>query len=980
MITETVLSRSIRLMFASGLVLGSMQVASAQEAEPAMQRVEVTGSRIPTLNTEGASPVTTLSAKDIKIDGVRNVEDMLNNLPQVFAAQGSSISNGATGTATVSLRGLGSDRTLVLVNGKRMPAGSVNSTAADVNQVPAALIKRVEVLTGGAGAVYGAGAVSGVVNFILRDNFEGVELQLNGSGYNHSQGNAVGPLVTKAGYPLPDDKNFDGKSRDTSLLVGGNFADNRGNATLFVSYKETDALLQSERDFSACALGSSVTTGFSCVGSGTNPLGRVINNDTGVSFTNGANGTVRRYTSADSYNYGPVNFLQRPSKVAGVNARAHFDINEKVRLYQEFNFHNYTTDAQVAPGGIFLGAQATLRNDNPLLSSAWKEALGITAPGSSVDVTLGKRNVEGGPRVADIQDTSYRQLVGLKGEVANWSYDVFGQFARVNHAETNSGYFSSKRIALATDVVPDPVTGAAACRAAVDGSDPSCVPYNMFALGAITQEQLDYLNASGHSMGYTQQIIAGFNIGSDLGTYGIKSPWATNGVGVSFGFERRAEKLKFEPDEASLSGDLAGSGGASPPLVDGFSVKEAFGEFRLPLLEDKVFAKNLDLSGSFRRSDYSAGYKADTWGVGIDWAPVDMVRVRGSYQKAVRAPTIRDLFNPQSIGNNGPANDPCEGAIGSTTLTATAEQCARTGLPANLYGKVAYNSSNQHSDLNGGNPNVLPEEGTTKTLGLVITPMKNLTVTLDYFDIAIEDTISSVDPTVALTQCLNTGAPVFCNLVKRDALGSLWLSPNGPAGFVVNTTANIGSIGTSGLDIGANYRQRLGAMGSLDMTMNGTWVDSYTVENVPGLGEYDCKGLFGQTCGTSTPEWRHKLRATWITPWDLNLSATWRHFDSVKQEGLSGQELLTGEAPGENATVAAVEQHMGARDYLDLNAAYNLTKKMTLSFGVNNVLDRDPPLASGNAIPAAGSSNANTFPQVYDSMGRFVYMNLTARF
>lgn len=975
MITETVLSRSIRLMFASGLVLGSMQVASAQEAAPAMQRVEVTGSRIPTLNTEGASPVTTLSAKDIKIDGVRNVEDMLNNLPQVFAAQGSSISNGATGTATISLRGLGSDRTLILVNGKRLPSGSVNSTAADVNQVPAALIKRVEVLTGGAGAVYGAGAVAGVVNFILRDNFEGVEVQLNGSGYNHSQGNAVGALVNKAGFPVPDDKSFDGKSRDASLLVGGNFADNRGNATLFVSYKETDPLLQSERDFSACALGSSVTTGFSCVGSGTNHLGRVINNDTGVSWTNGPNGVVRRYVGAtDSYNYGPVNFLQRPSKVAGVNARAHFDINEKVRLYQEFNFHNYSTDAQVAPGGIFLGAQATLRNDNPLLSQAWKEALGITAPGSSVDVTLGKRNVEGGARVADIQDTSYRQLVGVKGEVGNWTYDAFGMFARVNHMETNSGYFSSKRIALATDVVPDPVTGAAACASAVSGSDPACVPYNMFALGAITQEQLDYLNASGHSMGYTQQIIAGFNIGSDLGAYGIKSPWATNGVGVSFGFERRSEKLSFEPDEAALSGDLAGSGGASPALVDGFSVKEVFGEFRLPLLEDKVFAKNLDLSGSFRRSDYSAGYKADTWGVGIDWAPVDMVRVRGSYQKAVRAPTIRDLFNPQSIGNNGPSNDPCEGAIGSDTLTATAEQCARTGLPASLYGKVAYNSANQHSDLNGGNPNVLPEEGTTKTLGLVITPMKNLTITVDYFDIAIEDTISSVDPSVALEQCLNTGAPVFCNLIKRDALGSLWLSPNGPAGFVVNTTTNIGSIGTSGVDIGANFRQRLGAMGSLDLTMNGTWVDKYTVENVPGLGEYDCKGLFGQTCGTSTPEWRHKLRATWSTPWDLNLSATWRHFDSVKQERLSGQELLG------TSAVAAVEQQLGARDYLDLNAAYNLTKNMTLSFGVNNVLDRDPPLASGNAIPAAGSANANTFPQVYDSMGRFVYMNLTARF
>jgi outer membrane receptor protein involved in Fe transport len=497
----------------------------------------------------------------------------------------------------------------------------------------------------------------------------------------------------------------------------------------------------------------------------------------------------------------------------------------------------------------------------------------------------------------------------------------------------------------------------------------------MFVLGGITQDQLDYLNLSGHQLGYTQQIIAGANVGSDLGAYGIKSPWAESGIGVSFGVERRAEKLKFVPDEASIGGDLAGSGGAAPALTDGFSVKEVFGEFRLPLFEGKPFAESLDLSGSFRRSDYSAGYSADTYGVGVDWAPVKSVRVRGSYQVAVRAPTIQDLFDPQSIGNNGPANDPCEGTIGSASLTATLEQCARTGMTAAQYGKVPYNSANQHSDQNGGNPNVRPEEGTTYTLGLVLNPIKDLTITLDAFKIDITDTISSVDPEVALTQCLETGAAVFCDLIKRDALGSLWLSPNGPAGFVQNTTANIGSVGTSGLDVGVSYRMRLGAMGTLDTSMNGTYVHTMTEENVPGLGEYDCKGLFGQTCGTSTPEWRHKLRATWSTPWDLNLSATWRHFDSVQQEFLSDQALLAS-----SRAVAEVEKKMSARDYLDLNASYSITKMIGLSVGVNNVFDRDPPLASGNVIPAAGSANANTFPQVYDAMGRFIYMNLTARF
>ena len=969
MITETVLSRSIRLMFAGSLALG-MQVATAQDAP--VQKVEVTGSRIPSLATEGASPVTVLSAKDIKVDGVRNVEDMLNNLPQVFASQGDAYSNGASGTANVSLRGLGADRTLVLVNGKRLPAGSVSDTAADLNQIPSSLIKRVEVLTGGAGAIYGAGAVAGVVNFILKDNFEGVEIQANVSGNNHQQGNAVGDVVRAKGFPVPGNKTFDGVTRDVNVLIGGSFAEGRGNATLFASYKETEALLQSERDFTACAL-NSTPTGFTCLGSGTQASGRV------GSFTNTEGGGVRRYNSAtDSYNFGPTNYLQRPSKVTSFNGRAHFDINEKVRLYQEFNFHNYSTVAQVAAGGVFFGLQATLRNDNPLLSPAWKTALGLTAPGSSGTFNIGKRNVEGGPRTDSITDTSFREVIGVKGDLGMFTYDVFGQYGRVNHQERQAGYFSINRIGKAFDVTPD-ANGKAQC-ADEAARAAGCVPYNLYQLGGVTQEMLNYLNIAGHQQGYTSQLILGANVGADLGKWGIKSPMADQGIGVSVGVERRAEKLVYIADEAISNGDMSGAGGAAPSLNGSYSVKEVFGEVRVPLISKMPFAEALDLSGSFRRSDYSAGYSADTYGVGIDWQPHQMVRVRGSYQKAVRAPTIQDLYNPQSIGNNGPSEDPCEGAIGSATLTATAAECARTGVTAAQYGNIEYNSANQHSSRTGGNPNALPEEGTTSTVGFVLTPMKNLTLTFDAFKIDIKDTISSVDPTVALEQCLSTGNPLFCSLIKRDSRGSLWLSPNGPLGFVENTTANIGSTGTKGFDIGANYIQKLTGLGSLAFTMNGTLLKTLYVENVPGLGTYNCAGYFGQSCGTPNPEWRHKLRATWSTPWNVDTSLTWRHFGKTDQEGLSGQPLLTGNPDGSNADVNSVERDMAARNYLDFQASYALTKKMSLSFGINNLLDKDPPLASGNAIPAAGAANGNTFPQVFDSNGRYIYLNLTARF
>ncbi|ELX12906.1 TonB-dependent receptor [Janthinobacterium sp. HH01] len=976
MIKETVLSRSIRLMFVGGIALG-MHAASAQQApDQPLQKVEVTGSRIPTLNTEGASPVTVLSAKDIKIDGVRNVEDMLNNLPQVFAAQGAAISNGASGTATANLRNLGSDRTLVLVNGKRLPAGSVKDSAPDLNEIPSGLIKRVEVLTGGAGAVYGAGAVSGVINFILRDNFEGVEIQGNIAGFNHEQHSAINKIVSDRGFPVPGNVNFDGRTKDASILMGSNFDNNKGNATLFFTYKETNPVLQSARDFSACSLQGG--DAFTCVGSGTQASGRV------GAFTNDGKGGVRPYNGVtDAYNFGPLNYLQRPSQMYGFNAQAHYDINDKVRVYQEFGFHNYSTDAQVAPGGIFAGIRATIVGDNPMLTDAWRTALGLTnSPTSKVTVGISKRNVEGGPRIDSINDNSFREVLGVKGEINNWSYDVFGQYARVSHSESNTNYFSAAKIAKAFDVVN--VGGVATCASVVNKTDTNCVPYNLYG-GAITPAMLNYLSASGINTGYTQQIIVGGTVGADLGVYGIKSPWSSNGIGVSFGLERRAEKLVYRPDDTTLSGDLSGAGGASPPVVGGYSVKEVFAETRVPLLEKKPFADSLDLSGSFRRSEYSTDRSANTYGVGVDWAPVaDLVRVRGSYQRAVRAPTIPNLYNPRSIGNSGPAIDPCEGVLvadpkipGQHVVSASAAACANTGVTAAQYGKIDYNSANQHSSLTGGNPTLAPEEGTTYTLGMVLTPIKNLTMTVDYFKIDIKNTISAVDPSVALNQCLTKGTPAFCALIKRDAFGSLWQSPNGPLGFVEATNANIGSVTTSGVDLGGAYVMRAGTYGTVNFNLNGTYMLDSSVENVPGLGSYDCKGYFGATCGTPTPKWRHKARVTWSTPWKFDMSATWRHVGSTKQEWLSGNEQLQADP---ESPPAKIEDHLSARNYFDLNVQYPITKKISLSAGINNLFDKDPPTVSTLVTAAAGSANGNGYPQVYDSLGRFIYLNLTARF
>jgi outer membrane receptor protein involved in Fe transport len=954
---ERVLARSIRLLCAGGLALAAAGAMAQVEVDGAPQRIEVTGSRIPALATDGASPVTTLGARDIRIDGLRNVEDSLNNLPQVFASQGTAISNGATGTATVDLRHMGSQRTLVLVDGKRLPAGSVLSVSADLNAIPAQLIRRVDVLTGGAGAVYGSGAVAGVVNVILKDDFTGVALEANAAGAWHRQHNAeVAALVRAKGYALADGQGLDAGKRDLSLLAGMRFADGRGNVTVFAGRRTAGALLQSARDYSSCTLGPA-SPGLTCSGSGTS-VARI------GTWTPDANGNPRPYVDADAYNAAPLNFYRRPSDTINANALAHLDLTPALRLYGELGYHHNDTVAQVAPGGIFYGQQASLAYENPLLNAAWRTALGLKKPGDVAKVFVGKRNTEGGPRDTYLMDTSLRAIAGIKGEVDGWHVDVFGQVAHVNHGDRVTGYFSAMRIARALDVVPDG-SGQPACRAALTGVDPACVPYDLYHAGGITQPALDYLAAAGGSAGSTWQSVLGANLGTDLGRYGFKLPGTRDGLGVSFGVEQRIEGLAFEPDEARRSGDLSGAGGASQPVRGSYRVREGYGEVRLPLLEDAAFARRLDLSAAYRRSHYGTGRATNTSGLGLDWEATRRLRVRGSLQRAARAPNVLEMYTPATILLNGPTADPC----GGTAPKATLAQCVATGLPAALYGKVPANTTSQYNGRAGGNRNLRPETADTVTLGLVL-DLGGVALTLDAFRMTVRDAIQPYNAQATFSQCLATSDPVYCGLVHRDAAGSLWLTPDG---WVDTGTTNIGSQSTSGIDVGAAWRARLGTAGTLALALSGTWVDSFAVENLPGNGSYDCAGLFGATCGVPIPRWRHKLRATWTTPWQADLSVTWRYLDRVKNDKLSGDRQLAA------ALATPRDGWLASRSYLDLNVQWRPTRALTLALGASNLLDKDPPFASSASVTSF-LGNGNTYPQLYDAAGRTVYANATWQF
>ncbi|MEW7850154.1 TonB-dependent receptor [Massilia aurea] len=949
----------------------AFSAAHAQDTAPAAaepQRVEVTGSRIATANLESVSPVTVVGAKDIALEGVKSVESLLNNLPQVFADQGGSISNGSSGTATVNLRNFGADRTLVLVNGRRLPAGSPRNTAADLNQIPAALIKRVEVLTGGAGAIYGSDAVAGVVNFIMNDTFQGVQIDSNYQFYNHDQnGGAAAQAAERRGYPLPDDVGADAKIKDISLLLGGNFADGKGNAVVYIGYKKEDPVLQSQRDYSSCSLdGFSTGNTFNCGGSGTSFPGRFLTDNGGFTVADAA-GNVRPYVAAtDQYNFGPLNYYRRPTERYTFSSFAHYDINDKARLYTEASFHDDSTVAQIAPSGLF-GQDASgtnaIRYENPLLSDAWRRTLGLNAPGDTADLLIFRRNVEGGGRQDDQRHTSYRGVIGVKGDLGPWRYDAFLQAGKVLYSETYQNDFSIARSSRALDVITG-ANGQPVCRSFADGTDPNCVPYNIWSLGGVTPESLAYLQTPGFQKGSTSQTVQGINLSSDLGEYGLQVPGSTEGVGIALGWEHRTEKLDLATDAAFSTGDLAGQGGPTQGVNGQFSVRDYFVETRIPLLQKQPFAEQLTLTGSYRKSDYSTGHKTNSYGVGAEWAPVKEAKFRFSYQRAARAANIVELFSPAGLGLFGMSNDPCAGATPSASLA----QCQLTGVTAAQYGTIQDSPALQYNQIGGGNPNLEPETSDSYTLGLVLTPMRDLSMTIDAFDMKVKDTIGGLPASTTLTQCLNTGNPTFCDLITRDRLGTLWALPTAQ---VVATNQNLGMMATKGIDLGINYRYKMGTWGGLDLSLMGTYLKEFKQEDFPGSGEYDCAGYHGTSCGTPMPKWRHKLRAVWATPVrGLEVGATWRYVRGTKLDQSSDNPILAGD-------FEPADESLAARSYLDLVGNYRFNENFTFRVGMNNALDKDPPVSG---VVAAVFGNGNTYPQVYDALGRHIFLNLTAKF
>jgi outer membrane receptor protein involved in Fe transport len=981
------LSLAVAQALGAGIFVGlTAPSAYAQQPPPPAEKIEkvtVTGTRIPSANLESTSPITTITSTDIKLSAPISVENLLNVMPQVIADQGNMVSNGSTGTSNVNLRGLGSARTLVLVNGRPLPPGSpVNGGyGADLNEIPLPLIQRVEILTGGASAVYGSDAIAGVVNFIMNDRFEGVQFDVTHSGYNHHQHSQIKDLVAAkeavnpAQFQVPGNVNSDGEADSYSLTLGGNFAGGKGNATLFIGYQKDNPLLQSQRDFSACSL-VSTGGGYACVGSSNTAPTRITplgGPNAGTAFiVNSAAGAVRPYVSAtDSFNFAPFNYYQAPDQRWTVSSFAHYDLDPRATVYGEFNFHDDHSPRQLAPGADF-GSVNTLSFDNPLLSDQLKQTFGIT-PSNPVDVVIQRRNVEGGPRIFDFRTSSYRVVTGVKGEILDgWNYDAYYTLGRVIFAQSFNNDLSTSHFTRALNVVKDPATGQPACASALNGDDPLCVPWNIFKLGGVTQDQINYVVTPAFQTGTTERRIFGATLGADLGMYGWRLPWAKDGIGVSFGYENGNDKLDLNTDAVNQSGDLEGL--AIKSNHGQIGRKEYFAEVRVPIMQDRPGAQYLALNGSYRYSDYDINQTANTYGLGVEWNPIKEVKLRGSIQQAVRAPNVVELFLPQGL-NLFNAQDPC--APGGT---ATLAQCLRTGLPANLFqNNILTAPAGQLQFLQGGNEHLTPETSHSYTYGAVFRPMRNLDISVDYFKIKVSNVISTIPSALALQQCLNVG--VLCDLIARDAQGTLWLPGQG---HIISTNVNIAKLETDGIDFVANYRQELPTgWGSLGLAFNGSYLMDLKIDAGVGLGPFNCAGLYGPVCNNNAgiainplPKWKHLARATWSTPWNVDVAATWRHIDSVKLDATdSNPQLNNPDIQQSN------ENKLGDRDYLDLALSWAITKQFTLYGGVNNVFDRDPPLVpTSDGIGPTSSNNGNTFPQLYDTLGRHFFISLTAKF
>ncbi len=970
------------------VAVASLALASAAQAQsaPAPQddstdigEIVVTGSRIARQDYTATSPIVTVDEQDFQATGSVTIDSLVNELPQFVPAVSSTSNNPSNGgQANLDLRGLGTNRTLVLMNGRRVIPSNA-SGAVDINILPTALIRNVEVISGGASAVYGSDALAGVANFILNDTFEGVKVD--------------------AQYGVTDRE--DGVTQSYSLSMGGEVADGRGHALFSIGRSLRELIYNRDREFSSISGGS-----------GASPLGNTVfdaNNlpsqaaidayfgrtdvvNTG-SFGFNNDGTlfayqgVRNYKSPGgidfdgfavpgrtyAYNTGPLNYLQLPLERWNAFSSLTYELNPAAELYGSLLFTDYQSANELAatPAAASTGFRVPVTN--PFITPDLAALLATRATPLS-SFRLDKRFTDVGGRRAAEDYSIYQGTIGIRGDVPgvrDWTYDVYAQYGRQERTTTQTGNISRSAVQTLLD--------------AADGGRSLCAGgFDFLGLSNLSPECVAFVGRTSVNNTAQEQTVVEASIQGGLFTL------PAGEVRFAYGLQYREDTFAFRPD-ASLArtnpivtrpdggttggGEIAGFN-SSQALNGSTKSTEAFIELLVPLLADLPFVKTLDLNLGYRAANFSTVGLASSYKAEIDWQIVDGLRMRGGIQHAVRAPSIGELFAPLNVSfpaigqpsATGTAGDPCDsrsifrlGANAAKVAALCTAQAAAAGSPNYIY------TNSQVPGLTGGNPDLTEEEADSFTVGFVAASqydspwLSGLSASIDYYNITIENVIGTISAADQLLGCFNSAGqnPTYdpnngyCQLFKRDPLsGSIFDARE--------LNGNLAVLKTSGADLQVDWRVvmedvGLPAWGNLNLNVILGWLESRQRQDVDG-------GAFNERVGTidgnasgqtqTFPEWKSLTSLNWSNG-TFGLGARWRYVDEM--------------------TVFNSPVELDATHYFDLNGTWNITEAVSLRATINNIADEEPQTWNPGV-------QANTDPSTYDILGRRYSIGLTARF
>jgi len=947
------------------------QEATGAAGETSGGEIVVTGTLIKNPNLTSSSPVNVVGQSELQLRNTNTAEEVLRSLPGAVPGIGAAVNNGSNGTATIDLRGLGTARNLVLLDGVRVvPATATGIT--DLNNIPLALVERIDVLTGGASTTYGADAVSGVVNFVTRRNFTGVELS--------------------GGYRITE--NGDGARYRTELTVGGNFDGGRGNAVISVGYQHADPIYQGDRDISVYGISSS-----SGVASGSS----FTSTPTTISFASqnlqvapaGGAFVVGQYAG---FNFNPYNIFQTPFKRWNTYGALHYDVSDRVEVYARTLFSRNIISSIIAPSGIF-GNALTVPANNPYLSATQRDQL-CTANGIALGATCNnnaaiplpgvyRRTTELGPRISEYTTTFFDNRAGVRFKVTeNTSLDVSGSYGDSDLFQRQTGYVLTSRVQQALNA-----TNATTCTVTTN----NCVPLNLFGPdGSISAAQAAFIAGASTIDIKTKLSQARALYSGDIGT---TLPWATQPISFAVGGEWRRYRYQRIPDNFAASpGELGGAGGAILPFSGGYSVKEGFGELIAPIAADRPLFKSLTLETGIRYSSYNVAapgsphFNTTAYKFGGTWDVVEDLRIRGNYQRAVRAPNISELFAPVVTGLTNLAVDPCAGAapVGNANLTLA---CINQGAPAASIGSIQNPSAGQANATGGGNPNIKPEKADTWTVGAVLRPsfLSGFSASIDYYHIVINNAITAATPGDVIAACFGTNAAsitaaqansLACTTIRRNPANGR-LSGNSATTFGLPTPlTNNGRLATDGIDFTANYTNNFGPV-KLNVGINGNYTRHLRFRASPTGLNRECVGYYSANCGPSLgqiqPKFSFQQRTT-LSMGPADLSLLWRHLSAVRYEPAAGT-LFSGTVTGPSPLAGGTYNfnRIPAYNYFDLALRFQIGGRYDLTLGVQNLLNKQAPLV-GSAAGSTTANSGNTFPSTYDVYGRSYNVNVRVRF